>query len=160
MKKHIDPELLKKHILEHPHKESILHSFNKVLQFKFSIKDVLQIVIGASVLAIPVGFTQEVWELGGELHFFNIFSIFIISIMFISLFNYYMYYKNHMSQHWVEFLKRTFLTYIISFCVVALLLIIIERAPWNIDFYLSLKRTILVTFPCSMGAMFANNLRT
>ena len=53
---------------------------------EFHLKDVLQVLIGASILAIPVGFTKEVWDLGSSLPITNIFSFIILSLLFISLF--------------------------------------------------------------------------
>ncbi len=55
-------------------------------------------------------------------------------------------------------MKRVFLTYIISFLVVALLLTIIQVAPWSTDPLLSIKRTAIVTFPSSMAAAISDLL--
>ena len=38
-------------------------------------RDVVQLVVGAFVLAIPIAFTEEVWVLGEQLPTFNIVGI-------------------------------------------------------------------------------------
>lgn len=125
----------------------------------FLIKDLVQIIIGASVLAIPVGFTSEVWDLGENLSIINVGLLMLISILFISAFVFYTYHKHHeFKEHWDEFLKRTLSTYIGSFIVVAVLMTIIDKAPWSADFLLAFKRVSIVTFPSSMSAAVADVL--
>ena len=43
-------------------------------------KDILQIIAGASILAVPVGFTEETWMLGEILPKLNILLIFLLSL--------------------------------------------------------------------------------
>ena len=127
---------------------------------EFHLKDLLQIMIGASILAIPVGFTEETWHLGDILPAINIIGIFILSVLFISAFVYYNYHRHHkLKKHWNEFIKRVISTYIFSFIVVSLILILIQRAPWAADYALALKRTIIVAFPASMSAAIADTLK-
>jgi len=127
---------------------------------EFEFKDLLQVLIGASILAIPVGFTEETWELGATLPFLNVFFLFIITVLFISAFVYYHYYAEHgLQKHFGEFVKRVFSTYVASFIVVALLMTTIQRTPWFTDFVLALKRIIIVTFPSSMSAVVADILK-
>jgi uncharacterized membrane protein len=123
---------------------------------EFHLKDVLQVIIGASILAIPVGFTEETWRLGEHLPLANVLGLLFLSLLFIGLFVYYNYHKSHLRENRNEFLKRVFFTYIISFVVVAMLLTLIQRAPWNTDWLLALKRTIIVTYPASMSGTIAD----
>jgi len=124
----------------------------------FLIKDLVQIIIGATVLAIPVGFTEEVWILGENLSMINVGLLMLISLLFISAFVFYTYHKQHNEPKWDEFLKRTLSTYIGSFIVVAILMTIIDKAPWSVDFMLAFKRVSIVTFPSSMSAAVADLL--
>jgi len=48
--------------------------FQKLLHLEFQLKDVLQVMIGASILSIPVGFTEETWYLGETLPMANIIA--------------------------------------------------------------------------------------
>lgn len=127
---------------------------------EFHPKDLLQVIIGASILAIPVGFTEETWRLGDTLPFINILGIILLSLLFISAFVYYNYHRHHkFKKHAGEFLERVVSTYIFAFLVVAIILTLIERAPWFFDIVLALKRIAIVTFPASMSAAIADVLR-
>jgi uncharacterized membrane protein len=138
-------------------KQSVLYSLT---HHEFHPKDLLQVMIGASILAIPVGFTEETWELGGQLPLLNIIGLLILSVLFISAFVYYNYHRHHrLRKHWNEFVKRVFSTYVFSFLVVAILLTLIQRAPWATDTILAIKRVIIVTFPASMSAAIADVIK-
>ena len=129
------------------------------LMVEFYPRDILQVIIGASILAIPVGYTEETWNLGATLPMPNILIFLFMSLAFISVFVYYNYYKGQMKQHWDEFLKRSFSTYMISFIVVACLMTLILKAPWSTDFLLAFKRTVIVAFPASMSAAIADMVK-
>jgi len=75
---------------------------------EFHFEDFLQILIGAGVLAIPVGFTQETWELGEKLPSLNIGLIALISVLFISAFIYHHYYHKRLERHFPDFLERLY----------------------------------------------------
>jgi uncharacterized membrane protein len=127
---------------------------------EFRFKDLLQVIIGASILAIPVGFTEETWNLGSTLPLLNILFLIVISLFFISAFTYYHYYhEDGLKKHWWNFIKRVVSTYIVSFIVVAVLMTIIQRAPWSTDYLLAVKRTIIVTFPSTMSAVVADVIK-
>lgn len=124
----------------------------------FYFRDLIQVIIGATILALPVGFTEEVWNLGENLPFLNVFGILILSIVFISIFTYYHYHHISVKKHWTEFLKRVSLTYLFSFMVVATILILTKIVDWQ-NFIVSVKRVILVTFPASMSASIADTIK-
>jgi uncharacterized membrane protein len=142
-------------------KKGLKAEFENILP-RVKLKDILQIIIGASILAVPVGFTEETWRLGESLPIFNILGLFLISLVFISFFVYYHYHKGKQHKtrvHVGEFVKRVFVTYIGAFVVVAILLALIQRTPWMTDFALALKRTVIVTFPSSMSATVADVIK-
>ena len=142
---HVSKEGKIYHIIHHP---------------EFLIRDILQVMIGASILAIPVGFTEETWELGGSLPWLNVMGLLTLSILFISTFVYYHYYgKIGVKKHIFEFTKRVVSTYVLSFLVVAIILTLIQRTPWTVDLAIAIKRTIIVTFPSSMSAVVADVIR-
>ncbi|MBD3354678.1 DUF2391 family protein, partial [Candidatus Woesearchaeota archaeon] len=144
-------------------KEGIKGRISNIMHYhppEFLIKDALQVIIGSSILAIPIGFTEETWELGGSLPILNILGLFLISMLFISSFTYYNYHKRHgLKKHFGEFVKRIFATYLVSFLVVSVLLLLIQRAPWTTDWLLALKRTVIVTFPSSMSGTIADTIK-
>jgi len=132
-----------------------LHS----LKVEFHFKDLLQVIIGASILAIPVGFTEETWKLAETLPWLNVFILAGLSLIFISAFVYDHYYRGKFGEHWFVFFERVILTYVVSFLVVAVLLTVIQRTPWAIDLSLSLKRVAIVTFPSTLSAAIADVLK-
>jgi uncharacterized membrane protein len=127
---------------------------------EFQNKDIVQMIVGATILAIPVGFTEEVWNLGSNLPWINILSIFILSLIFISVFIYYEYHHTkNQTYHKREFFKRVFSTYIVTLGVASLLLTIIDKAPWAIDWALAIKRAVIVSLPASMSAVIADSIK-
>ncbi len=122
-------------------------------------RDVLQVIVGAAILAIPVGFTEETWTLGEVLPLMNVFGLFILSILFIFTFTYYHYHHHLEKQHHAELMKRVVVTYLLAFVVVSAILILIQRAPWATDWVVALKRTVIVAFPCSLSAAIADTIR-
>jgi len=140
-------------------KGRILQKIIKPFMVEFYPRDVVQVIIGAVLLAIPVGFTEETWNLGETLPLANVIGFLILSLLFIAIFVYYNYYRTHLKKHKYEFFKRVISTYIISFLVVAMLLTLIQRVPWTLDLTLALKRTIIVTFPASLSAAIADMIK-
>ena len=139
----------------------VIHKLITPINLKFRLRDAIQIMMGSAILAIPIGFTEETWELGQKLPLGNILILFFISIFFISSFVYYHSYSHHIhiKQHLLEYIKRVIATYIVSFLVVAVLLTIIKIAPWETNFLLALKRIIIVAFPASMSAAIADTIK-
>ena len=137
----------------------ILQRFMNPIMVKFYARDVMQIVVGASILAIPVAFTEETWRLGETLPMNNVISLMLISLLFIGSFVYYNYYRGRMKEHKIEYIKRVTMTYLVSFLVVALLLTIIQRAPWDSNFTIAFSRTVIVAFPASMSGAVADILK-
>jgi len=150
---------LKEIVTLHDEKGNILHRMVSPLMVEFYPRDLIQVIVGASILAIPVAFTEETWRLGESLPFYKVLGIAILSLFFITAFVYYNYYREHFKEHWHECIKRVFSTYIISLLLVALILTIIEQAPWATDHILAIKRVMLVAFPASMSAAVADMIK-
>ena len=126
---------------------------------RFGIKHVLQAIVGATLLAVPIGFTEETWRLGETLPLWNVIAILVISLFFIAIFVYRNFSKNIPHFYFVDLVKRIVVIYIISFLIVAMLLTVIQRAPWALDWVLAFKRTVIVTFPSALSAAIAGNLK-
>lgn len=137
-------------------KHPLLKKFIHTPQFR--IKDSLQVIVGATILAVPVSFTEETWRLGMQLPWSNIIGILALSVLFISLFTYHTYYLDSLHEHRAEFLKRVVWTYFLSFVLVALLLTLIEQASWTLDSVTAVKRAIIVTLPASLSGTVADTL--
>jgi uncharacterized membrane protein len=130
----------------------IIHQMILPLMVEIYPRDIVQMVIGATLLAIPLAYTEETWKLGEQLPLINIVGIALLSIIFISTFIFYNYYRNHIQDHKIAFLKRVVFTYLIALLVVAAVLTLIQKAPWQIDNILAIKRIIIVAFPASLSA--------
>jgi len=142
-------------------KGRIVHKALSPLGVEFHLQDVVQVIIGSSVLAVPVGFTEETWKLAETIPLISIFGFLIMSLTFISVFTYYIYHHNKYKLEVPRpgFIKRVIATYVLAFLVVAIILSLIEMAPWRTDLLLALKRVIIVTFPASMSGAIADLLR-
>ncbi|MFH1802496.1 MAG: DUF2391 family protein [archaeon] len=142
--------------------QKIFHEIVDPIMPKFKLKDILQVIIGASILAVPIGFTEETWELGGTLPLINILGLLVLSLFFISMFTYHQYHRHSSGsskEHMNVFVKRVVATYILSFIVVAVIMTLIQKAPWGADGLLAFKRVAIVTFPSSLSAAIADTLK-
>lgn len=131
----------------------------KPLMVEFRPRDVMQVIVGASLLSVPVAFTEETWVLGAELPLANIIGLSALSLLFIGLFVFYNFYRFNFKGHTLEFVKRVMGTYIISLLVVALLLSIINKCPWSTDYLTAIKRIMIVAFPASMSAAVSDSIK-
>jgi uncharacterized membrane protein len=129
------------------------------LMWELRPRDLMQIVVGATVLAVPVAFTEETWALGERLPAANVAALASVSIIFIALFVYYNVYKNAMRGHLLEYAKRVAAIYLLSLVVVGGLLTIIQKCPWGTDASLALRRIVIVALPASMSAAISDMLK-
>jgi len=144
----------------------ILDSAGKVLDYafkplmvEFRPRDLMQVIVGAALLAVPVAFTEETWRLGETLPFWNVLMLSAMSVLFIALFVYFNFYRFAFKGHAFEYTKRVLAIYVFSLVVVAALLTVIQKAPWSADSLLALKRTLIVAFPASMSAAVSDALK-
>ena len=131
----------------------------KPLMVEFRPRDLMQVIIGASILAVPVAMTEETWVLGIELPLANVLSLSGLSVLFIAGFVYYNFYRFNFRGHLLEYIKRVTAIYLFSMLVVGLLLTIIQKCPWGIDNILAVKRILIVSFPASMAAAVSDTLK-
>ena len=130
----------------------------KPLKVELRRRDLAQILVGASILAIPVGFTEEVWVLGSELPSWNVLILGLISVIFIALYVYFTFYRDMFREYQFEYLKRVFAIYILTFTIVGILLTIIGAAPWAVETEVAIKRSVIVAFPASMSAALSDSV--
>ena len=137
----------------------IIHTAISPFMVELRPKDILQIIVGSTILAIPVGLTEETWILAQQLKMGNVLLLGFISVLFIALFVYFNFYRFNLKSYFPEYLKRVIATYGLSLLVVGLLLTIIEKCPWGIDNLLAIKRIIITTFPASMAATISDTTK-
>jgi uncharacterized membrane protein len=123
-----------------------------------TLHDILQNILGAALLAIPIGFTQEVWGLAKTLPLENVIFLMFMSIIFITAFVYYQYHKNGQAHKKYHFLGRVLTTYCFAFLTVATFLTILQLTHWQLETIESLKLVLIVTFPASLSAAVADTL--
>ena len=131
----------------------------KPLMVEFRPRDLMQVIVGASILAVPVAMTEETWVLGAELPMRNVLLLSGLSLLFIAGFVYYNFYRFNFKGHLFEYIKRVAAIYLFSMLVVGLLLTIIQKCPWGVDNLLALKRIMIVGFPASMAAAVSDTLK-
>ena len=136
----------------------VIRTFQIPLKVEIKIKDILEIIVGSSILAIPVAFTEEVWDLGQNLNFLNVLALSFIGFLFMAAFVYFSAYRLHMKMFRKEFLKRVFTIYFLSLLVVGLLLTVIGECPWISDFDVAMKRVMIGAFPASMSATVTDSI--
>lgn len=122
-------------------------------------RDILQIIVGSTILGIPVGFTEEVWNLGVTLPNINVIMISIVSFSFISLFVYFNFYRFVIKDHYINYLKRIIATYLITILVIGTILTLIDKCPWDQNPAVAIKRIILVALPASMSAVVTDVIK-
>ena len=138
---------------------NVVQRLVKPLEVEFRLRDALQTVVGASILAIPAAYTEETWDLGSQLPAANIVGIAALSIFFIATFVYYNFYKSYFAQFKAQYFIRVIATYLISLLVVAALLALVDKTPWGVDNALAIKRIIVVGFPAAMSATVADAIK-
>lgn len=131
----------------------------KPLMLEFRSRDIMQVLVGAALLAIPVSLTEEAWNLGAILPMAKIVLIAVLSLVMIAIFVYFNFYKVTLKGFIPEFIKRVIGTYLISLIVVAIILSIIQKCPWGTDNILALKRIIIVAFPAAMSGTLSDTIK-
>ena len=131
----------------------------KPLKVELVFRDIIQIFVGATLLAIPMAFTEETWQLGARLPLTNVLILSLVSIFFIAIFVYANFYRYYLRGFIFDYIKRVLAIYLISLIVVGLLMTLIQQCPWGEDDLLAIKRIILVAFPASMSAVATDAIK-
>ena len=131
----------------------------KPLMLEFKPRDIMQVLVGSALLAIPVSLTEEAWNLGEQLPTGNVALIGALSLILIAVFVYFNFYKVTLRGYVTEFVKRVIGTYLLSLIVVALILTIIQKCPWGTDNLLAIKRIIIVAFPAAMSGTLSDTIK-
>lgn len=136
----------------------VVQHIDMPLRVEMRIKDFLEMIVGSSILAVPVAFTEEVWNMGDQLHWINAIALSLVGILFMAGFVYYSAYQKHFKMFRGEFVKRVLSTFLLSAIIVGFLLTIVGKCPWLTDFDVALKRTLIGAFPASLSATVTDSL--
>jgi uncharacterized membrane protein len=137
----------------------LLHKVVKPVMVEVYPRDIIQMIVGATLLSIPIAFTEEVWTLGQSLPVVNIIILSLLSIVLISVYIYYSFYRRHLRGNTSVFIKRVLLTYLVSLTISLIILTVIQKSPGGKEWIITLKRMIIISFPASMSASIADTLK-
>ena len=129
------------------------------LMVEIKSADLIQILVGAAVLSVPVALTEEAWNLGDQLSTARIGLLGGVSLGLIAAFVYCNFYQHHLREHLGAYVIRVLLTFSASLLVAGLLLTLLDRCPWGTDLLLAVKRIVIVAFPASMSAALSDSIR-
>jgi uncharacterized membrane protein len=120
------------------------------LQVSFRVRDVVEIALGACIMAFPTATAEEIWNLGAELSLSRAMLFMAASVFFLAVLIYGMH--RHNAGDRTVFIQRVLATYGVTFLIGAVLLFGVDRLDLFTDPLTGLKRAILVAFPASFAA--------
>lgn len=129
------------------------------LMVELKPRDIAQIFVGALVVATPLCFTEEVWNLSETLPKINTYFLMISSFFAVTIFVYFNFYRFKLKGNVIEFIKRIIAIYFISTFSVILVLFLIDKFPIVTRPYIAIKRVILIGFPAIFGATITDYLK-
>lgn len=126
--------------------------------YKSSInsEDIIQVVIGASALTVPVAFSEESWKLSETLPLFNVIMLLMLSLLFIGLYAIQGIFQGQIKHRLYHFILRAIIDYGITLIVVFIILLALNRMPLFDEPIIAIKRIILLSFPASMGGVIVD----
>ena len=89
-------------------------SSEKKSKVVFRAQDVVEIALGACVMALPVATTEEVWNLGAELSVGRVVLFSFASLFFLAILIYGLHGHKRMNDEWGTFARRVATTYSIE----------------------------------------------
>lgn len=115
----------------------------------FNLEDLIQIVIGSSLLVAPIAFSEEAWQLSVSLPLRNIILLMILSLTFIGMYVYQGIFSGNVRERMGIFISRIFIDYLITLCVVFIILLALDKVPFE-NMLIAFKRIVLIGFPASL----------
>lgn len=122
-----------------------------------NFEDVIQVIVGASALSVPVAFSEEAWDLGRSLPIANIFLLVALSLLFINLYSIHNIFQGNIRHRLLTYLSRTAIDYVITIFVVCVVLLALNHLPVLTEPVVALKRIVILAFPASMGAVVVDS---
>lgn len=136
----------------------ISHVMNP-LMVELKPRDVAQLFVGALVVATPLCFTEEVWNISLTLPYLNFILLMVASIIAVTLFVYFNFYRFKLKGNVVNFFKRIVAIYFISILSVIMVLLLIDKLPFQEQPLVAMKRIVLIGFPSIFGATITDYLK-
>lgn len=124
---------------------------------KIDFEDLSQLIIGASVLSVPIAFTEEAWNLSKTIPMLNLGIIVILTLCFIALYAFKGIFQGHIKERKATFVKRILIGYSVTLVVVVIVLFALNKFPISHEPLIAFKRVIIISFPASMGAIVVDS---
>ncbi len=124
-----------------------------------TIQDIMQILVGASILAIPSALTQEVWDMGAALPWINIIAMLLIEYLIIGMFLYFKAYSENIKVHKGVYAKRVLVIMLLSGLIIGLFLALVGQLPLFDNTDVAIKRIIIGMLPAAMSATVMDSLK-
>ncbi|AIY66678.1 DUF2391 family protein [Pseudoalteromonas piratica] len=122
----------------------------------FNFEDIVQICVGAFALAVPISFSEEAWQLAETLPLTNLLLLLCLSLTFLTLYTYQSVFQRNINTRRFLFITRIVVAYLITFFIVSLVLLSIDKLPFVSDPLIALKRVVVISMPASMGAIIVD----
>ena len=129
------------------------------LMVELKPRDILQIFVGAFLVSAPLCFTEEVWQLSISLKKENVYALTGVSFLTVILYIYFNFYRYKVKGNILEFIKRVAVTYAITASSVILILLLIDKLPFQEQPYVAIKRVLIIGFPAIFGAVISDSLK-
>ncbi len=128
------------------------------MKFKnIDFEDLSQLIIGASVLSVPIAFTEEAWNLSKTIPILNLVVIVLLTLIFIAIYAFKGIFQGHIKQRKATFVKRVLIDYGVTLVVVVIVLFALNKFPISDEPLIAFKRVIIISFPASMGAIVVDS---
>lgn len=122
-------------------------------QIKKQIRYAITLFVGTSIVAVPMGFMDEVTNLSENIPALNTAIIVLLSL--ISIFLFYQMDHRIKGEKRSYFLMQVLGSYVLSLLITAFLLSLFLQSPWDIDPLVALKQIIIVSLPASLAGALA-----
>ena len=122
-------------------------------------RDITQIFVGALLVASPLCFTEEIWNLSIDLKMLNVYLMAFFSFLSVTFFVYFNFYRFKLKGNIAQFVKRIIAIYAISTASVIFVLFLIDKFPILSQPNVAIKRVIIIGFPSIFGAAITDYLK-
>lgn len=122
---------------------------------KLNLEDISQMVIGAAVMAVPIAFSEELWNFGETLPALNIVLLFCISLFIQFFYTHFSIFQGRESRKRI-IASRVLLNYVLTFITVAIILLALNRLSFTSNYLVGFYRIIILSFPASLGAVIVD----
>lgn len=136
----------------------ISHVVNPIMT-ELRPRDILQIFVGVMIFGAPLCYTEEIWNLSNEISLLNLNVINIVAFILLSSFVYMNFYRFKIKGNVINFFKRSFAIYFITFLTIGMFLFLIGKLPLSEDLIIGYKRISLIAFPSLFSAAISDLLK-